>query len=324
MALTDTKIKKLVPTQEYITAKKTKKYSDMNGLQLWVRYTGVKSWVVVYYFNGKRDEKTLGQYPYISLAQARELVSEIKSQIAQGIDPKEVAKQAKIKQSDNRFDIFAQRWLIHQQTRIKERTFKRDSSAYHNHIKPIIGECDIYTLKLSDIMAVHDRLAVAGKTCTARKVIGWINAIYDYTIEKGLADGLANPIPRSISNSLVEHKTKHYPRIKITELPKLLADIDSSNSEPLTKYGFYVLCYTFVRTQELRGMTWQEIDFDTCLWHIPAERMKNKLLHVVPLAPQVIDILQRIKAMKLHDEFVFLATEAERRTYCQKMPLPPP
>lgn len=110
----------------------------------------------------------------------------------------------------------------------------------------------------------------------------------------------------------VEHKTKHYPRIKITELPKLLADIDSSNSEPLTKYGFYVLCYTFVRTQELRGMTWQEIDFDTCLWHIPAECMKNKLPHVVPLAPQVIDILQSIKAMKLHDEFVFFSNRSRK------------
>lgn len=312
MALTDTKIKKLVPTQKSINTKVPDKYSDMNGLQLWVRYTGVKSWVVAYRQHDKQKNITIGQYPAMTLAQAREELAEIKSQLAQGIDPKEHAKQAKAVQIDTCFDVFAQKWLEHHETRTKPHTFKRDKGAYHNHIQPIIGNKDIYALRLPDIMAVHDRLAVAGKTSTAHRVIGWITVIYDYAIEKGLAENLYNPIPRSIGKSLCEHKTKHYPRIKITELPQLLADIDSSNCEPLTKYGFYVMCYTFVRTKELRGMRWAELDFENNLWHIPADRMKKELPHIVPLAPQVVKILKDIQAMKLHDDFVFFSNRSRK------------
>ncbi|MFL1732503.1 tyrosine-type recombinase/integrase [Moraxella oculi] len=312
MALTDTAIKKLKPSDKCLQTKQPDKYSDMNGLQLWVRYTGAKSWVIAYRYQGKQVNQSLGQYPQITLAQARERLAEVKAQLAQGIDPKEHAKQAKQQQNDNRFDVFAQKWLEHHETRTKPHTFKRDKSAYHNHIQPVIGNKDIYALRLPDIMAVHDRLAVAGKTSTAHRVIGWITAIYDYAIEKGLAENLYNPIPRGIGKSLCEHKTKHYPRIKITELPQLLADIDDSNSEPLTKYGFYVMCYTFVRTKELRGMRWAEIDFENNLWHIPADRMKNGLPHIVPLAPQVVKILKDIQAMKLHDEFVFCSNRSRK------------
>lgn len=322
MALTDTKIKKLVPTQKSIDTKVPDKYSDMNGLQLWVRYTGVKSWVVAYRQHDKQKNITIGQYPAMTLAQAREELAKVKSQLTQGIDPKEHAKQAKAVQIDTCFDVFAQKWLEHHETRTKPHTFKRDKSAYHNHIYPIIGNKDIYALRLPDIMAVHDRLAVAGKTSTAHRVIGWITAIYDYAIEKGLAENLYNPIPRSIGKSLVEHKTKHYPRIKITELPKLLADIDSSNSELLTKYGFYVMCYTFVRTKELRGMRWAELDFENNLWHIPADRMKNGLPHIVPLAPQVVKILKDIQVMRLHKEFVFCSNRSRKKKSYQKTPLP--
>lgn len=176
----------------------------------------------------------------------------------------------------------------------------------------MIGEKDIYQIRLADIIAIHDRLAVIGKTSTAHRIVTWINAIYDYAIEKGLAENLANPIPKSIHKNLVEHKATHYPRIPISQLPRLLADIDNCNSEPLTKYGFYVLCYTFVRTSELRGMRWQEIDFETCLWHIPKERMKNGLPHVVPLAPQVIRILKEIQKMQLHNEYVFFSNRSRR------------
>lgn len=165
---------------------------------------------------------------------------------------------------------------------------------------------------MPDIIAVSDRLATQGKTSLAHRVVGWIGAIYNFAIEKGLVENLANPIPRTIHKSLVEHKTKHFARIPITQLPRLLADIDTCNSEPLTKYGFYVLCYTFVRTKNLREMRWSEIDFDNALWCIPADKMKNGLPHIVPLAPQVIKILREIQAMKLHDEYVFFSNRSRK------------
>lgn len=171
---------------------------------------------------------------------------------------------------------------------------------------------DIYKIHLPNILAVHDRLAEQDKTSLAHWVIGWIGAIYSHAIIKGLAPNLANPIPHGIHKELVEHKTTHYPRIKITELPRLLSDIDNAKIEPLTRYGFYLLCYTFVRTTELRQMTWAEVNFDAQTWHIPAERMKNGLPHIVPLALQAIAILQTIKQMDLSDEWVFFSNRSRK------------
>lgn len=311
MALTDTAIKKLKPTDK-CTPTRPDKYSDMGGLQLWVRHTGVKSWVVAYRYYGKQQNISIGLYPFVSLAEARQELAKIKTNLAQGINPKDERQKAK-QQDKLDFDRFAQLWLSHQQGRISEQTYKRDSNAYHAHIKPILGNMNIYHVKLSDVLDVHDRLAVQGKSNMAHKAVSWISAIFEHTIIKGLAPSLLNPIPRGIHKSLVEHKQTNYPRIKITELPRLLHDIDTANIEPMTKYAFYVMVYTFVRTNELLGMTWAEVDFDTCLWHIPAERMKSRNPHTVPLAPQVIQILQTIREWGLNNTYVFFSNRSKQR-----------
>lgn len=112
MSLIDTAIKRLQPNEK-CTPNKPNKISDGNGLWLYVQHTGTKVFVSIYGHNGKQKEKTSGKYPALSLAQARAKNTEIKKQPAQGIDLKEVAKQAKIKQSDNRFDTFDKQWLGH-------------------------------------------------------------------------------------------------------------------------------------------------------------------------------------------------------------------
>ena len=112
MSLIDTAIKRLQPNEK-CTPNKPNKISDGNGLWLYVQHTGTKVFVSIYSHNGKQKEKTSGKYPALSLAQAQAKNTEIKKQPAQGIDPKEVAKQAKIKQSDNRFDTFDKQWLGH-------------------------------------------------------------------------------------------------------------------------------------------------------------------------------------------------------------------
>lgn len=311
MALTDTAIKKLKPSDK-CTPTRPDKYSDMGGLQLWVRHTGVKSWVVAYRYHGKQQNISIGLYPFVSLADARSELAKIKTDLSQGINPKDERQKSKQQQKLD-FHHFASLWLDCQQARITPQTYKRDANAYHNHIKPILGSMDIYQIKLSDILAVHDRLAIAGKANMAHKAVSWISAIFEYTIIKGLAPNLLNPIPRGIHKSLIEHKQTNYPRIKITELPQLLHDIDTANLEPMTRYAFYVMAYTFVRTNELFGMRWAELDFDTCLWRIPAERMKCRNPHIVPLAPQVIEILQTIKEWGLSDEYVFFSNRSKQR-----------
>jgi integrase len=302
MSLTDTAIKRFKPSDK-CTPNRPDKYSDDNGLWLAVRSTGTKVFFTRYTVNQKRGEITLGKYPALSLAQARLQNNQIQELAKQGIDPKtQRSKEALIS-----FDSLAQKWLAHQQTRIADGTFKRDQSAYNRHIKPILGHRDVYAITLSHIMLVHDKLAQANKTSLAHRAISWVSAIFNHAIIKGYVPNLANPLPQGIHKELVEHSQTHYPRIKITQLPRLLQDIDNSNCSQMVKLMFYFMAYTFVRTKEVRFMRWGEIDWQACLWHIPAERMKMRKPHIVPLAPQAIEILQTIKAWGFSSEFVFFS-----------------
>ena len=108
-----------------------------------------------------------------------------------------------------------------------------------------------------------------------------------------------------LTKVLKPRQQQHHARIKINELPALLKDIDSDSGELLTKLGLYFLCYTFVRTNELRFMEWSEIDYQAQLWRIPAERMKMKRPHIVPLSRQALAILDQIKTLNLSNKYVF-------------------
>lgn len=310
--LTDTAIKRLQPNPNQ-PANKPRKVSDGHGLQVWIRNTGTKSLVSVYSRNGKKEYITLGKYPALSLAQARIENFKIREMLAQGINPKEhITKERAKAQGKHAFDVYATHWVDSCKPSISPKHYRKISHAYRDHIKPFIGHKDIFSLRLSDIMPIHDNLVKQNKTCTAKNAIGWVSAIFEHAIVALDLDGLINPIPRGIYKKLVEHKTKHYPRIKITELPKLLNDIDSSGIDWITQQAFYLMTYTFVRTGELIGMRWKEIDFDNALWHIPAHRMKMKLPHIVPLAPQAIAILKEIKKLGWSQEYVFYSHRSKK------------
>lgn len=312
MSLTDTAIKRLKPSDR-CKPNRPDKVADGNGLLVLIRPTGTKSFVSTYRHQGRTHEITLGTYPIMSLAQARTENIRIRTLAKQGVNPKDERQKAK-NQHKTDFHYFGSLWLDYQKARVTPKTYQRDANAYMSHIKPLLGNKDIYQIKLSDVMAVHDRLAVADKANMAHKAVSWISAIFEHTIIKGLAPNLLNPIPRGIHKSLIEHKQTNYPRIKITELPKLLHDIDTAKIEPMTKYAFYIMAYTFVRTSELLGMRWAEIDFNACLWRIPAERMKMRKPHIVPLAPQVIEILQTIKQWGLSAEYVFFSNRSRQNS----------
>lgn len=312
MALTDLALKRLKADKDQ-PMNKIKRVSDGNGLQAWIRHTGAISWGVVYRWNGQKQEITIGKYPYMTLSMARAENIRIKELLAQGINPKDERKQTKDKQKQrNTFDYFANLWLANQKTQLQPKTFLREQNQYLYHIKPIIGDMDINSINIGDIMQISDRLKADGKLDTAKRCVRRIGAIYDFNIVKGnTPPNTINPVPRGIGAFVGKHTKEKRPRIKITELPKLLADIDADNMEIMTHHAFYVMCYTFVRTTELFKMRWAEIDFINNLWHIPAERMKMKRPHIVPLAPQVISILQTIKSYGFSREYVFYSHQSK-------------
>jgi integrase len=307
MLLNDRKIKALLPSDK-CTPNKPDKVSDGNGLQLWVRTTGSKTWVLDYRLNGKRQNLVIGKYPAMSLQQARLKNNEVRELIKQGIDPK-AQKYTTVDSGINQFANLAQQWHDKRKTTIKAGTFSRDYSLYERDIKPFIGDKDITTITPLEILDIAHRIENRGAGDMARRAIGQIGQVFTYAMRLGIVT--YNPTYK-LSQALTPRQQKNFARITINQLPQLLNDIDSYKGDPLTKLGFYLLAYTFVRTNELRFMQWNEIDWQGKLWRIPAERMKMNRPHIVPLAPQVLDILKQIKDFGLSDTYVFFNSSRQQ------------
>jgi len=309
MSLTDSQIKRLKPS-DTCTPSRPDKYSDGNNLRLWVRSTGSKVWVCDYKYADKRQSLTIGKYPAMSLADARQRNQQIKDLIAQGINPKQDKKRLQADTDGTKaFDAIAQRWHDDRKTHIAPTTYSRDYSQYQRDIKPFIGHLNVDDITAPDILSIGKAIEARGATDMARRAIRQAGQIFKQAIREGLTTH--NPAT-DLTEALQPHKVKHHSRITSQQLPKLLQDIDAYGGDVLVKLGFWFMCYTFVRTQELRLMEWSEIDYKAKIWRIPAEKMKMDRPHLVPLAPQAMKILQEIKAMNFSDKYVFFNTTTRK------------
>lgn len=314
MALTHTIINKLTPSDTSIKTKRPDKHSDGNGLQLWVRYTGVKSWISAYRWQGKQQTLTIGTYPVMSLQEARQRNLEIKRLIADGIDPKEEKREQQASQNGTKlFDNIAQSWYAERKTYLAPSTFTRNYSAYERDIKPAIGHKLIDEITPPDVLAIGKAVEARGANEMARRTIREVGQIFKHAIRTGLATH--NPAI-DLTEAIKPHRTVHHSRITAQQLPKLLQDIEAYDGDILVKYGLWFMCYTFLRTNEVRYLEWKDIDFTRQLITIPADKMKAKRLHIVPLAPQVTELLKKIKALGFSDQYVFF-NPSTRKPYSQ-------
>ena len=309
MPLTDSQIKRLKPS-DTCTPSRPDKYSDGNNLRLWVRSTGSKVWVCDYKYADKRQSLTIGKYPSMSLADARQRNQQIKDLIGQGINPKQEKKRLQADADGTKtFDAIAQRWHDDRKAHIAATTYSRDYSQYQRDIKPIIGHMNIEDITAPDVLAIGKAVEARGASDMARRAMRQTGQIFKQAIREGLTN--LNPA-NDLTEALKPHKVKHHSRITSQQLPKLLQDIDAYGGDVLVKLGFWFMCYTFVRTQELRLMEWSEVDYKAKIWRIPAEKMKMDRPHLVPLTPQTMKILQEIKAKGFSDKYVFFNTTTRK------------
>lgn len=309
MSLTDTQIKRLKPTEQ-CTPSRPDKYSDGDNLRLWVRHTGNKVWVSDYRFDDKRQSLTIGKYPAMGLSEARQRNQQVKDLIEQGIDPKQEKKRQQAdKDGSKSFDAAAQRWHDDRKAHIAPTTHSRDYSQYVRDIKPAIGHMSIENITAPDILAIGKAIEARGATDMARRAIRQTGQIFKQAIREGLVTH--NPA-NDLTEALKPHKVKHHSRVTSQQLPKLLQDIDAYGGDLLVKLGLWFMCYTFVRTQELRLMEWSEIDYKAKIWRIPADKMKMDRPHLVPLAPQTMAILEQIKELGFSDKYVFFNTSTRK------------
>ncbi|WP_413615123.1 integrase arm-type DNA-binding domain-containing protein [Halomonas cupida] len=274
--------------------------SDGMGLELRISPKGQKGWRLRYTRpNGKRNMMSLGTYPEVSLAEAREKRTDARRLLAKGIDPVEQRRQDKrelIYATENTFKSLAKEWHETMAKRWKE-TSKRGTQSWgalESHVFPYVGSRAIDSIKPLEWLEVLRRLEAAGKFEQRRKLHSFCRDIYRFAIITGRAT--YNPLS-DLGTALERQKRKHFSHISQSELPELVEAINGYDKSPLVRAGLKLLLMTAVRPGELRQARWEEFDLEAAVWKIPADRMKVGRPHQTPLPSQAISLLHELHAM---------------------------
>lgn len=280
------------------------KLFDGGGLHLWVSSKGSKVWRIAYRYEGKQKTISLGEYPLITLAQARIKLSEIKTSLLSGVDPmsdrRDSLHERKAMKNTLLFkDACDQYW----QTRhdVSESYKTKSIRGIEMHLFPTLGKKPINIITREDMLSVFRIMDARGIHVFLRKVKSVVSLVFDWAIENGYAEN--NPA-RLINTEIAFSKVQvdSFAAVELNEVADLLERLDMEG-ELTSVLACKMLALTWVRTKELRFMEWSEIDAD--VWRIPAEKMKRRKDHIVPLSEQALLILEKMKARSRGGRFVF-------------------
>ncbi|CAM7855248.1 Integrase/recombinase, includes phage integrase [Escherichia coli] len=293
---------------------KAYKLADGAGLYLEVVPSGSRYWRMKYRFNGKEKRMAFGVYPAVSLAQARALRDEAKKKLAEGIDPSFAKKEEKLVrdvQLNNTFQAVALEWHGTKVSRWSEGYASDIIEAFNKDIFPYIGQQPVNEIKPLVLLNVLRRIESRGATEKAKKVRQRCSEVFRYAIVTGRAE--YNPAA-DLTSAMSGHESKHYPFLTVEELPDFFKALAGYTGSPLVVLAARLLILTGVRTGELRGAFWSEFDLEKAVWEIPAERMKMKRPHLVPLSTQALEIVQQLKVMSGQYPLVFPGRNDPRKT----------
>jgi integrase len=301
MALTDTEIKK--------TKAKEKAYSlnENGGLYLWITPVGGKLWRWAYRFDRKEKLMSFGKYPDVPLALARERHSEARKLLATGVDPMAQRKAEKTAERiaiENSFQSITTQWLEHWQEGKSPRhvdTVRRRMAA---DILPCLGARPIAEIEAPELVAMANAIQDRGARDIAKRALETVGQVFRFGIAHGYAK--RNPATEIRPSDILKSSPKtNYARVDGRELPTLLRRIEVYQGKQVTRLAMKLMSMTFVRTTELIEAKWQEFDLENARWDIPAERMKMRTPHIVPLARQALEVLEMLRDFTGSNEWLF-------------------
>lgn len=301
-----------IPPKSKPGAPLVKEYNlaDGDGLYLRVKLNGSKMWLFNYYrpSDKKRANISFGLYPDVTLSAARERRQEARALLAQGIDPQRhkveqlAIAQAEYETSQNTFEHMAAKWLDLKRHDVTEAYADDSWRSLEMYVLPFIGSMPISQIRAPKVIELLRPLEADGKLETVRRLCQRINEILDYSVNHCLLD--ANPCS-AIRKVFKKPAKKHMPTLKPDELPLLMADIANGRLEHATRCQIEWSLHTLVRPGESAGTRWNEINLVNKVWKIPEDRMKMDRPHRVPLTPQAISLLERMKPISGHRPYVF-------------------
>jgi integrase len=299
MSLSDAKVRNAKPRI------KPYKIADGEGLFLLIMPNDSKYWRLKYFFAGKEKTLALGVYPEVSLSDARERRTQARKLLAAGKDPGETKKEAKrlaTQKTANTFEVVAREWFDKRKHEWVSAFADRLLVSLERHILPALGQRPIADITAPEVLSMLRLVEDRGTLETARRVMQMCGQIFMYAIATGRAE--RNPVP-DLRGALKAPVVKHQAYLKANELPEYLQKLDAYDGSLQTKLALRILLLTFVRTKELRAAQWTEIDWDKAEWRIPAERMKMRELHIVPLSRQAIATLRQLEKHNGNRQYIF-------------------
>jgi len=307
--LTELSIKQAKPK------KKQYKLTDGEGMYLRVYPNGSKYWQLQFWFEGKQKILSFGVWPDISLKEARDKRFVAKKIIKEGINPieekKEILKSHNFIQEEEKlretttFNMVAKEWFSRQSLQWTERHTRGVLSSLNMHVYPDLGEMPISSILKQDIISTLRKLEAEGKNETCYRIRQKIEAIFSYAEVEGHCTG--NPA-KGLQQILTKPQPKSQNSLPISALPEFLEKMIADKAAiPTTVLAMKFIILTFVRTQELRFADWKEfvIDSSEPLWVIPADRMKMRKIHHVPLSRQAVNILNEMQKYSGKEGYVF-------------------
>lgn len=300
--LTDVAIRGVKPGE------KRRKLFDGDNLFLHVEPNGSRLWRLRYErkkVDGSKTETLLaiGRYPQVGLKAAREAAAKARAQIKAGIDPvlqpKIEAARVRAEQATT-FEVVARQWLERQAKEVTPAHLLDCTQRLKKHVFPKIGALPVTEIDAATVAKLVQEIEATGNekrgfatiAHMAGRCLTMVNQVFRFAISKGML--LHNPA-RDVGDILVKPRVTHQPAVTtLPELVQVLRDVDATAAAPTTKLATRLIALTALRTIELRGGRWEEVDFEAATWVVPAERMKKGATHVVPLSAQAVALLREL------------------------------
>ena len=289
---------------------------DGNGLQLRVKPNGSKLWIFDYPrpYTKIRTSISFGAYPALTLANARTKREEAKALLAQNIDPKEHREDLKRQNTSaqtNTLEHIAKRWLEIKKTKVSANHAQDTWRSLELHIFPTLGALPITKITAVKAIETIKPIAAKGSLETVKRICQRLKEIMVFAVNSGLVE--SNPLA-GIASAFQMPSKQHQPTIKPEELPDLMSALSMASIKLTTRCLIEWQLHTMVRPSEAAGARWEEIDFEKPLWNIPAERMKRKAPHSVPLTPQTLRLLEVMQPISGKSEFVFASDRSMHKS----------
>jgi len=309
--LSDVKVKAAKPKEkDYIL-------TDGNGLQMRVRINGSKLWNFNYIqpVTKKRINMGLGTFPEVSLAQARKRTVEARELVAQGLDPKEkrdAERHAKKAATEHTFENISAAWFELKKDSVTPAYAEDIWRSLTLHVFPDLATTPISAITAPKVINLLRPLESKGSLETVKRLTQRLNEIMTYGVNSGLIH--ANPLS-GIRSVFKKPKKKNMAALAPDELKELMVSIANASIKRTTRCLIEWQLHTMTRPAEAATSRWADIDFEKKIWTIPAERMKKRRIHIIPLTEQALTLLEAIKPYSGHREYVFPA-DRDPRTHC--------